>query len=687
MVAALVSDPTLSPPAPPTDDPLIGTVLAERYKVLDRIGEGGMGSVYLAQHVTLGKQVALKVLKQEMCFDKTIVERFLREAKATSSIDHENVVLISDYAHLPSGSAFFVMEFLRGQELTELIEQLGRISWYRAKPILLQICHGLGAAHDKGIIHRDMKPGNVFLIKRGGRSDFVKVLDFGIAKVEDETALTRAGMVFGTAAYMAPEQATASALDGRADMYALACMAYEMLTGRLPFDAQHPIKMLNCHIREPAPSMRMRAPEANVPEAVDNVILRALAKRPDERYADMYAFAEALDAIPRGEAPIEKPAIALESTQSLDADGMAAMKAMQEAEARKRSTSQARRQAEQRSERTEPRQVVFPQGGGPPQAPVAPPPVYGRPAARDSQGGAQVGPQPVPRGSHVGRHQAVGSGPGKPPPRPVARRTPVAATMAMTSPPPMISSAGPPFPPELPPLAWLFVGMVESADGHLTNDDLLAVARRLKRWAPDLPLEQVSTLIRHTIADYRALPDVATRGARTREHNRELAELLPRQRLAEVLAALYEIASDDGHVRDQELRFIVNATTHLGLSPDPRLLGIAFLFLTLSMADGHLDEAEKLVLRESAEQWAPNASIAERAVVIRWAMAEFNRRPSYEEKLMCAREAADQLATSVDKETLRKVVADLWRIAGADGRIAAEEQAFITEMVQRFGLA
>jgi serine/threonine protein kinase len=240
---------------------LIGTVLAERYKVLDRIGEGGMGSVYVGQHVTLGKRVALKVLKQEMCYDKTIVERFLREAKATSSIEHENVVDILDFGHTPTGSAFFVMEFLRGQELAQLIEQLGCISWYRAKPILLQICHGLAAAHDNGIIHRDMKPGNVFLIQRGGRSDFVKVLDFGIAKVEDETALTRAGMVCGTAAYMAPEQATASALDGRADMYALACMAYEMLTGGLPFDAQHPIKMLNCHIREPAPSMRMRSPD------------------------------------------------------------------------------------------------------------------------------------------------------------------------------------------------------------------------------------------------------------------------------------------------------------------------------------------------------------------------------------------------------------------------------------------
>ncbi|WP_146156098.1 serine/threonine protein kinase, partial [Enhygromyxa salina] len=336
----------------PTEDELIGVVLAERYKVLDRIGEGGMGAVYVGQHVTLGKRVALKVLKQELCYDQTIVERFLREAKATSRIEHENVVDILDFGHTPGGSAFFVMEFLRGQELTQLIEQVGRVPWYRAKRILIQLCHGLGAAHDEGIIHRDMKPGNVFLIKRGGRSDFVKILDFGIAKVEDEAALTRAGMVFGTAAYMAPEQATAGELDGRADMYALACMGFEMLTGRLPFSAKHPIKMLNCHIREPASSMRTLVPEAEVPEAVDAVILRALAKLPDERYANMYAFAEALEAIPQGEPTVDQPP-AVEATVNFDAKAMKAMKAAQD-----------RKQAEQNSEQTEPRSLVFPHGGG-----------------------------------------------------------------------------------------------------------------------------------------------------------------------------------------------------------------------------------------------------------------------------------------------------------------------------------
>jgi serine/threonine protein kinase/uncharacterized tellurite resistance protein B-like protein len=606
-------------------DPLIGSVLSERYKVLERIGEGGMGAVYVGQHVTLGKRVALKVLKQEMCYDKTIVERFLREAKATSSIEHENVVEILDFGHTPEGSAFFVMEFLRGQELAQLMEAAGAVPWARAKDILIQVAEALAAAHELGIIHRDMKPGNVFLIKRGGRSDFVKVLDFGIAKVEDGAALTRAGMVFGTAGYMAPEQATGGELDGRADMYALACVGFEMLTGRLPFTATHPIKMLNCHIREPAPSMRSVAPELGIPEAVDAVILRALNKLPDERFPDMHGFAEALAAIPvaADEALAPEPEPALEPTERLS------------------------RRAPALSEQTEPRAVVFPEGRGRPQV---------EPAASQR----------------------------KRPPRPQPRRAPMSATMAMTSPPPLIGEAVA-FPPELPPLAWVFVALVETAAERLTNDDLHTVVERLQRWAPSVPVEQVAALVRHTLADYRALPDVATRGARTRESSFELSGLLPRMRLAELLAAMYEIASEDGLVHDQELRFIVTVTQQLGLTPDPRLVAIAFLYLTLSHVDGYLDEAEKLVLREQAKQWAPDISIAERAVVIRWAIAEFKRRPTLEARLQCAREAADQLRMSSDRGTLQQILADLWRLAGADGHISPEEQAFITEMVQRFG--
>ncbi len=618
--------PTDAPPQADPDDPLIGVVLSERYEVRERIGEGGMGAVYVGRHVTLGKRVALKVLKQEMSYDKTIVERFLREAKATSSIEHENVVEILDFGHTPDGSAFFVMEFLRGQELAQLMDADGPIPWTRTKGILIQVAEALAAAHENGIIHRDMKPGNVFLVKRAGKADFVKVLDFGIAKVDDGAALTHAGMVFGTAGYMAPEQAMGMPLDGRADMYALACVAFEMLTGQLPFSATHPIKMLDCHIREPAPSMRSVAPELGIPEAVDAVILCALNKRPEDRFADMHAFARALEVI-----PVDDPV----PTTRLD---------LRQVEQQSRGSAQL-----DQCEQTEPRMVLFPEGGGPPRSVESP-----------------------------------SASQRKRPPRPQPRKAPVSATMAMTSPPPLIPGQSVAFPPELPALAWLFVGLLESAEGHLTNDDLYGAAKRLVRWAPQLPLEQVATLVRHTIADYRALPDATTRAQRTREHNVDLRTLLPRPKLAEVLTAMYEIASDDHLVRDQELRYIVTATQQLGLTPDPRLLAIAFLYLTLSYADGLLDEAEKLVLREQAKQWAPDVSIAERAVVIRWAMAEFKRRPTMDAKLQCAREAADQLRVSTDKDTLRRILADLWRIAGADGHISDEERAFISEIVRRF---
>jgi serine/threonine protein kinase/tellurite resistance protein len=618
----------------PTEDSLIGVVLAERYKVLERIGEGGMGSVYVGQHVTLGKRVALKVLKQEMCHDKTIVERFFREARATSSIEHENVVEISDFGVTPSGSAFFVMEFLRGQELAQLMEDAGAIPWARAKNIILQVARALAAAHENGIVHRDMKPGNVFLISRGGRDDFVKVLDFGIAKIDHEAALTRAGMVFGTASYMAPEQATGLPVDGRADMYALACLAFELLTGRLPFTATHPIKMLNCHIREPAPSLRTVAPELGIPEAVDVVILRALNKRPDDRFKDMHAFAEALAVIPAepvAAAPAPTPA-AIEPTVRFDP------KKIEE----QQPEVLVSREVDQ-CEQTEPRMVLFPEHGGPPRA---------------------VDPATMR----------------KRPPRPQPRKAPVMSS------PPAIGGEVVPFPPEIPALAWLFVGLVETAAGHLGNDDLLAAAKRYQRWAPELPLEQIAALIRHTIADYRALADPGARSQRTHEHAVDLRNLLPREKLAEVLAVMYEIASEDGLVRDQELRYIVTVTQQLGLTPDPRLLAIAFLYLTLGYADGHFDESEKIVLREQAKEWAPHVSVAERAVVIRWAVAEFKRRPTAEARMQCAREAADQLRANSDIDTLRRILADLWRIAGADGHISPEEQAFISEIVRRFGL-
>jgi tRNA A-37 threonylcarbamoyl transferase component Bud32 len=299
-----VSDPTEintgGPPPPqvpgwkaPPD--LVGTVLADRYKVISILGDGGMGKVYLGEHVTLRKKVAVKVLKQEFCHDRTNVERFLQEARAASMIRHENIVDIMDFGQVPGGSVFFVMELLEGSDLSDLLKAIGKLPWLRTRNILLQVVRALRAAHESGIIHRDMKPANVFLIDRGGAHDYVKVLDFGIAKVDDQsTGLTRTGAVFGTAGYMAPEQACGDPVDGRTDVYAVGCMMFELLTGRTPFPGNNFMRVLTQHMNEPPPPPRDVCPDADISDEVETIILTALAKKPEDRFPDMGAFERAI---------------------------------------------------------------------------------------------------------------------------------------------------------------------------------------------------------------------------------------------------------------------------------------------------------------------------------------------------------------------------------------------------------
>src|SRR5688572_25788975 len=198
-------------------DPLIGTVLAERYRIERKLGEGGMGAVYLARHVILEKIVALKILHDEYARRRELVERFLHEAKAASRIRHEHVIDITDFGETATKNVFFAMEYLDGHDLASELDRGPPMPWPRIKSIVLQLCAALQAAHEAGIIHRDLKPENIYLIERLGNPDFVKVLDFGVAKLTDPTGqgveeprerrLTRTGMVFGTPEYMSPEQA------------------------------------------------------------------------------------------------------------------------------------------------------------------------------------------------------------------------------------------------------------------------------------------------------------------------------------------------------------------------------------------------------------------------------------------------------------------------------------------------
>ncbi len=280
---------------------LVGTVLNDRFRVLKMIGDGGMGSVYLAEHVTLRKKVALKVLKHELCREQTHVDRFLQEARAASMISHENIVDIVDFGPVPGGSVFFAMEYLEGEDLSNVLRRERRLPWARARELILQIVRALTAAHARGIVHRDLKPANCFLVKRADGRDFIKLLDFGIAKVTDESGesggLTRTGAVFGTAKYMAPEQAMGDPADARTDVYAAAICLYEFLTGQVPFDGDNFMRVLSRHLTEPLTLPSTMAPDAKISPIVEAIIVKALSKRPDDRYQSMVELEAAIMAV------------------------------------------------------------------------------------------------------------------------------------------------------------------------------------------------------------------------------------------------------------------------------------------------------------------------------------------------------------------------------------------------------
>jgi len=305
------------PDAGSAKDALIGTVVDGRYRIGEQIGEGGMGVVYKALHVTLNKTLALKVLRGEMAKDPEVVQRFIQEAQAATSIGHENIIDISDFGRLPDGTVYFVMEYLDGRPLNDLIKRGGSIPMAEAVAIVRQIGSALGAAHLRGIVHRDLKPDNVYVVARGEQTTYVKVLDFGIAKVGGASnKLTRTGMVFGTPHYMSPEQAAGQSVDARTDIYALGIIMYEMFTGHVPFDADTFMAVLTKHMFEqPAP---MNAPGAGrMLGAIEQITLRALEKKPENRYQTMQELVEDLDRVVGGARPRLSGSIATAATAAL----------------------------------------------------------------------------------------------------------------------------------------------------------------------------------------------------------------------------------------------------------------------------------------------------------------------------------------------------------------------------------
>lgn len=277
---------------------LPGTTLEGRYHVLELLGEGGMGHVFLAEHVTLKRKMAIKVLREELAQQQANVERFLQEAQAASSIHHPNVVDVTDFGRASNGLVYFVMEHLVGEELTAMMHRHGSLPWPSAQAIILQVVRGLRATHEQGVVYRDLKPANIFLTRNPDGSLLVKLLDFGIAKSTGNTARpqTKPNSVFGTARYMSPEQAAGKEVDARSDIYATGVVLYELLAGRAPFESDNYMEVVRCHVNDPIPRLRDVAPNAGIPDVVESLVMRALEKDPARRFHDMAEFEAAITA-------------------------------------------------------------------------------------------------------------------------------------------------------------------------------------------------------------------------------------------------------------------------------------------------------------------------------------------------------------------------------------------------------
>lgn len=292
---------------PLQQDQLIGTKLADRYQILSVIGHGGMGVVYKARHELMEREVAIKILKADLITDSMSVKRFQQEARAACKLKHPNVITLFDFGVSPAtGQPYLVMDYLKGISLADVIKKDGHIGVDRTVRIFLQACRALEHAHNQGVIHRDLKPGNIMLTETDDEKDFVKVVDFGVAKLigpgaeEEAQRLTQTGEVCGSPVYMSPEQCMGQTLDPRSDIYSMGVVIYETLTGKLPILGKTMVDTMSKHISEMAPSFNTVRPDLYIPERVEGVVFKALAKDPGERQQSMAELERELEwAVPK----------------------------------------------------------------------------------------------------------------------------------------------------------------------------------------------------------------------------------------------------------------------------------------------------------------------------------------------------------------------------------------------------
>ncbi len=278
----------------------IGSVLDGRYRIDAVLGTGGMGRVYRGEHTGIGRAVAIKVLHADLNRNREAAQRFQREAIASGRLDHPNIVGVSDFGILDEGPCYLVMEALEGESLGARLEREQRIPWRASVEIMRGVLHGLRHAHDRGVVHRDIKPDNVFLARKDGEI-IVKILDFGIAKLyagsPDDPASTRAGLTVGTPAYLSPEQAVGGEIKPASDLYSATILLFEMITGRAPFEDKDPLAMLGAHVGREPPRVSDLAPELAIPAALEDVIQHGLVKAQADRFTSAAEYLAALDGV------------------------------------------------------------------------------------------------------------------------------------------------------------------------------------------------------------------------------------------------------------------------------------------------------------------------------------------------------------------------------------------------------